>query len=198
MLTLLAGIDWMVVQHRKRSSSPEFRGSVASMSLISKDDSAVLDVAVRAASAAGIHFSVGAGNDNEDACGSSPSRISTSSDVISVGSTNAQDLRSPFSNFGECVTVYAPGETITSTWNAPGNNTVNTISGTSMACPHVSGLMAVFLSQDPSLNTGALKQKIVAMAKPIPLRDDPMLGNGQVLLINNGKLEENNGSPING
>ena len=187
----------MMCRHTHRSGSPDFHGSVASMSLGSETISEALDRAVKLASAAGIHFSVAAGNANADACRSSPSGTSNSSNVVSVGSINVQDRRSKFSNFGDCVTVYAPGNDITSTWIGHDNSTINTISGTSMACPHVSGLMAVFLSQYPSLknDTRAMKEKIVSMARNITLGNVPGPGNGPGLLVNNGKLMKNNGSP---
>lgn len=104
------------------------------MSLGSSSRSPAIDRAVAAANGKGIHFSVAAGNENQDACRSSPAAASAFSNVISVGATDIRDARASFSNFGECTQVYAPGQDITSTWIG-GNKKVNTISGTSMACP---------------------------------------------------------------
>lgn len=131
---ILSGIDWMIDNHEKRSKEEGFKGSVASMSLGSVTRSTTIDLAVQGASAAGIHFSVAAGNENQVACNSSPAFASKGSDVLSVGAINIDDQRAGFSNFGSCVSVYAPGEDITSTWIG-GVDIINTISGTSMACP---------------------------------------------------------------
>lgn len=131
---ILSGIDWMISNHEKRSGEANFKGSVASMSLGSVTRSTTMDLAVQRASAAGIHFSVAAGNENQVACNSSPAFASKGSDVLSVGAINVSDERSVFSNFGDCVSVYAPGEDVTSTWIG-GPDIINTISGTSMACP---------------------------------------------------------------
>lgn len=131
---ILAGIDWMLKNHEARKASGDWAGSVASMSLGSPVRSNSLDEAVAQASKNGIHFSVAAGNENQDACNSSPAGASEQSDVISVGATTINDKRASFSNFGSCTIVYAPGQDITSTWIGS-NNKINTISGTSMACP---------------------------------------------------------------
>jgi len=106
------------------------------MSLGSPVRSTSLDEAVKRASADGIHFSVAAGNENQDACNSSPASSSKGSAVIAVGATTIDDERASFSNFGECATIFAPGQDVTSTW-VGGNNKINTISGTSMACPRM-------------------------------------------------------------
>jgi len=138
---ILKGIDFVIANHDKRKNSTDFRGSVASMSLGSASRSKTLDEAVKRASAAGIHFSVAAGNESQDSCNSSPAGASLGSDVISVGSVNVNDKRSTFSNFGQCVSVYAPGEQVTSTWVGGSNDVINTISGTSMACPRMFPLL---------------------------------------------------------
>ncbi|CAZ82976.1 unnamed protein product [Tuber melanosporum] len=188
---ILKGIDWVITNHEKRQSSPDFRGSVASMSLGSATRSATLDEAVKQASAAGIHFSVAAGNENQDSCNSSPAASSLGSDVLSVGAINVRDQRSSFSNFGECVSVYAPGEQITSTWVGPSNDVINTISGTSMACPHVTGLIAYYLGLDQSLktDTAAMKTKVTSTARQITLDKSASTGDPGIL-INNGNLKQ--------
>lgn len=185
---IIKGIDWMISNHDKRKGSKDFRGSVASMSLGSKTRSLVIEEAVKQASLAGIHYSVAAGNENQDACNASPAGASQGSDIVSVGSINVKDSRSSFSNFGPCVTIYAPGETITSTWIG-GSNIINTISGTSMACPHISGLMAVLLSQDPSLTTTTMKAKLTSLAQKIKLDKDPSTGDPGIV-ANNGILKQ--------
>lgn len=131
---IIAGIDFVMRNHAKRSSQSNFAGSVASMSLGSPVRSNSLDEAVAQASSNGIHFSVAAGNENQNACNSSPASATRLSDVVAVGATTIDDERASFSNFGPCTTIFAPGQDITSTWNG-GSNKINTISGTSMACP---------------------------------------------------------------
>jgi len=119
--------------------------SVANMSL-GGGSSAALDRAVENAISNGITFVVAAGNSNADACSGSPNRVGP---ALTVGATTSSDSRSSFSNFGSCVDVFAPGSDITSTWSTS-NSATNTISGTSMASPHVAGVVALFMDQSPS------------------------------------------------
>ncbi|KAI5805165.1 peptidase S8/S53 domain-containing protein [Geopyxis carbonaria] len=181
---ILRGLDYVVARHDERKNSPNFAGSVASMSLGSAESSTAINEAVMAASANGIHFSVAAGNEDQDACNSSPAAAGGSSNVITVGATTIAETRASFSNFGACTTVYAPGEDIPSTWIG-GDNTVKALSGTSMACPHVTGLIAYHLARDASLKTDvkAMKDKIIREA--FPLDTDK----GVVLVVNNGATE---------
>lgn len=104
---------------------------------------------------AGIVTVVAAGNDNSDACGFSPARATN---AITVGSTTINDARSSFSNFGSCVDIFGPGSSITSTWLNGGSNT---ISGTSMASPHVAGVAALELQNDPGASVGTITSRIV-------------------------------------
>ena len=90
----------------------------------------------------GLHFAVAAGNEDQDACNVSPAGAKN---PVTVGASTIADERAYFSNKGECVDVFAPGLNILSTWNQ-GTRSVNTISGTSMATPHVVGLLAYLLS----------------------------------------------------
>ncbi len=69
--------------------------------------------------------------------------------VISVGATDITDTRASFSNYGICVDLFAPGVNIKSTWHRPDDDATNTISGTSMACPHVTGVAALYLENHP-------------------------------------------------
>ncbi|MEV4874623.1 S8 family peptidase [Streptomyces cyaneofuscatus] len=130
---VIAGIDWVAAN----ASGP----SVANMSLGGGADPA-LDEAVQKAIAAGITFGVAAGNESSDAGQGSPSRVP---EAITVASSTEGDEQSSFSNFGPVVDIYAPGSDITSTWNDSDTGT-NTISGTSMATPHVVGAAAVYLA----------------------------------------------------
>ncbi|WP_434940535.1 S8 family serine peptidase [Shewanella sp. HL-SH8] len=135
---VIAGINWV----KNNASGP----SVANMSL-GGGASQATDDAVNAAVAAGISFVVAAGNDNSNACNYSPARAAN---AVTVGSTTSSDSRSSFSNYGTCLDIYAPGSSITSAWYTS-NSATNTISGTSMAAPHVAGVAAVYLNQTPTM-----------------------------------------------
>ena len=134
---VIAGVDWITANH----NSP----AVANMSL-GGGSSTALDDAVRASVAAGVTYVVAAGNDNVDACNGSPNRVA---EAITVGSTTNTDARSSFSNKGSCVDIFAPGSNITSAWYTS-NNATKTISGTSMASPHVAGAAALVLAANPN------------------------------------------------
>nr|CAG8457694.1 2193_t:CDS:2 [Entrophospora candida]CAG8480997.1 11974_t:CDS:2 [Entrophospora candida] len=126
---------------KARRERRRFRGGAANMSL-GGGKSQSLDLA---AVDNGLIFAVAAGNDNKDACNYSPA---ASQKAITVGATTVGDERAWFSNHGQCVDVFAPGQDITSTWIGSSTAT-NTISGTSMASPHVAGLVAYYLSIEP-------------------------------------------------
>ena len=130
---VVAGIDWVTKNHKGPS--------VANMSLGGGVDEA-LDEAVRKAIASGVTFGVAAGNESSDASQGSPSRVE---EAITVASSTKEDAQSDFSNFGKVVDIYAPGSDITSAWNDSDEGT-KTISGTSMATPHVVGAAAVYLA----------------------------------------------------
>jgi len=148
---VVAGIDWVAQNH--------VAPSVANMSLGGPTSQAI-DDAVSAAVQSGVTFVVAGGNENVSACNSSPARVPS---AITVGATNISDQRSSFSNFGTCVDVFAPGEDITSTWIGS-NTATNTISGTSMATPHVVGVAALYLSQHPSATPAQVSAAITAGA----------------------------------
>ncbi|XP_022106462.1 uncharacterized protein LOC110987746 [Acanthaster planci] len=131
--------------------------AVVSMSL-GGGASTATDNAVQNLINLGFTVSVAAGNENVDACNSSPARVA---DAITVGATDSSDARASFSNYGSCVDIFAPGVDITSTWHTSNWGT-NTISGTSMACPHVSGAAAVMLGMNPSMSPSYLKYSMLA------------------------------------
>ncbi|MER3444140.1 MAG: peptidase S8 [Meiothermus sp.] len=148
---VIAGVDWVAQNHVKPA--------VANMSLGGGASSA-LDSAVNNAIAAGVSFAVAAGNDNDNACNYSPARVGS---AITVGSTTSSDARSSFSNYGSCLDIFAPGSSITSAWYTSDTAT-NTISGTSMATPHVAGVAALYLQANPSATPSAVNNAIVGSA----------------------------------
>jgi subtilisin family serine protease len=152
---VVAGIDWVTSNHV--AGTP----AVANMSL-GGGASSTLDAAVANSVADGVTYAIAAGNSNANACNFSPAREPS---AITVGSTTNTDLRSSFSNFGTCVDVFAPGSSITSSWNTTDTAT-NTISGTSMATPHVTGVAALFLENNSSASPATVTAAITGSATP--------------------------------
>ncbi|KAI9188943.1 hypothetical protein H9P43_000365 [Blastocladiella emersonii ATCC 22665] len=150
---VISGIEW-VANQVKQSGNTQV---VASMSLGGPKNDAV-NKAVQAAITAGVTFTIAAGNESQDACKVSPASVP---EAITVGATENTDALASYSNFGTCVDVLAPGTGILSTWN---NGKTNTISGTSMATPHVAGLVALVLSENPGLTPAQVAAKISAAA----------------------------------
>ncbi|MFF7843647.1 S8 family peptidase [Streptomyces ossamyceticus] len=134
---VVAGIDWVTANH----SGP----SVANMSL-GGGASAALDTAVRNSIASGVTYAVAAGNSSANASSYSPARVT---EAITVGATTNTDARASYSNYGSVLDIFAPGSSITAGWYTSDTAT-NTISGTSMATPHVAGAAAVYLAGHPS------------------------------------------------
>jgi len=135
MSGVIAGVDWVTSNHIKPA--------VANMSL-GGGASTALDNAVRNSVNAGVTYVVAAGNSNANACNYSPARVA---EALTVGSTTSSDSRSSFSNRGTCVDIFAPGSNITAAWHTS-NSATNTISGTSMAAPHVAGVAALYLQNN--------------------------------------------------
>jgi subtilisin family serine protease len=151
---IIAGIDWAIAHH---TTNP----AVGNMSL-GGGVSAVLDDAVRRAINDGIVMCLAGGNATSDVSTASPARVA---EAITVGSTTKTDELSSFSNFGTGIDLLAPGSAIVSAWHT-GVNDINTISGTSMATPHVAGAAALYLESFPGSTPdqvqAGLKSKAVA------------------------------------
>ncbi|MER7269240.1 S8 family peptidase [Micromonospora sp. WMMD712] len=136
---VIGGVNWVTSNHQ--AGQP----AVANMSLGGGANSS-LDTAVANSIADGVTYAVAAGNSNANACTSSPAAVPT---AITVGATQSNDARASFSNFGTCLDIFAPGVDVLSAWYSS-NTATNTISGTSMASPHVAGAAARVLSNNPT------------------------------------------------
>ena len=145
---VISGVDWVRANHIKPA--------VANMSLGGGASSA-LDTAVNNAINAGVTFAVAAGNENQNACNVSPARTAA---AITVGATTSTDARASYSNFGTCLDLFAPGSSITSAWSTSDTAT-NTISGTSMASPHVAGVAALYLQGHTTASPATVRNAIV-------------------------------------
>ena len=165
---VIAGIDWMIANHQ--AGVP----AVANMSL-GGGYSAALNAEVAAATADGITMVVAAGNSGADACGASPASEPT---AITVGATDSTDTRASFSNYGSCVDVFAPGVAILSSWLDSATATA-TLSGTSMASPHVAGVAAVLLSE--GYTNANVTSAITSSATP-GIVNDPAPGSPNLLV----------------
>ncbi|GGS23313.1 MULTISPECIES: S8 family peptidase [Actinokineospora] len=148
---VIAGVDWVTQNHVKPA--------VANMSLGGGASSA-LDDAVRRSISAGVTYALASGNSNANACNSSPARVT---EALTVNASDRNDARASFSNYGTCTDLFAPGVSITSAWHT-GSTATNTISGTSMASPHVAGAAALYLAANPSATPSQVNSAIINAA----------------------------------
>jgi subtilisin family serine protease len=165
------GIDFVTSHH---TGGP----AVANMSLGAQGSDAATENAVRRSVADGVVYAIASGNSNADACNFTPARVA---EAITVNASTRTDARASFSNFGACTDIFAPGEGITSSWNTSDTAT-NTISGTSMATPHVAGAAALFLSANPTASPAAVQSALKANATPNKITS-PGSGSPNLLLF---------------
>lgn len=172
---VVAGVEWAANAARKSN-----KRSTANMSLGGRR-SIAMDRAVEKAVELGLQMAIAAGNSNGNACSHSPAAADP---VVTVGATTIEDTRASFSNYGKCVDIFAPGHQITAAWI--GSTTAEkTISGTSMASPHVAGVMALLLGED-DYTPAELKAKLIEMGTKdaingrLPRRTINLLLNNQV------------------
>ncbi|KAH8796878.1 serine protease [Flagelloscypha sp. PMI_526] len=164
---IISGINWAVGQ--KQASG---RPSIIQMSIYGGVNDAV-DNAVTAAINAGVHVVLCAGNNNADAKDFSPARNSL---AVTVGASTIDDTRASFSNFGNLVDIYAPGQDVISTWSTSDEAT-NSISGTSMATPHVSGIIAYIISKSGNMSPTNMAQTIRNLGLKNILAGNPVPNN---------------------
>jgi subtilisin family serine protease len=182
---VIAGVDWVTANHVKPA--------VANMSLGGPANQAV-DDAIRRSIRAGVTYVVAAGNDNRDACGSSPARTQ---EALTVGATDINDARATFSNWGSCLDLFAPGVAISSAWNSSDTATLSA-SGTSMAAPHVAGAVATYLQAYPAASPATVASVMTGDASMFKIGNPGSNSLNRLLFSNALRLAWSFAGPISG
>jgi aqualysin 1 len=153
---VIKGIDWVTAKAAKAE-----KPAVANMSLGSSRRIKSLNTAVRTSAASGVFYSLSAGNEGRSACKFSPAMTGAGKNngILTTAATNSADREPSWSNFGRCVDLWAPGANILSTWLG---GATKTISGTSMAAPHVGGTAALYLSALPTRSPARVEADLKA------------------------------------
>lgn len=178
--TVLAGIEWVIDNHVKPA--------VLNASL-SGERSAAMDQAAENVEAAGIVMVVAAGNDDADACASSPAR---SPKALTVGATDRRDTRAEYSNWGECVNLFAPGSEVLSASHLGPSASVEK-NGTSMAAPGVAGIASIYLQGRPDASPVQVRQALIRNATPSVVADSR--SGTDRMVFNGGSGESNDRQP---
>ena len=157
---VISGMDWVAANHQKPA--------VANMSLSGGSNASVNAAAVNLMNA-GVYLAVAASNDGADACSYSPANAPG---AMTVAASNSSDVRASWSNYGACVDLYAPGVGITSAWHK-NNTATSTISGTSMASPHVAGVAALYKATFGDASQATISAWLTSTATPNAISGNP-------------------------
>ncbi|KAI0825094.1 serine protease [Trametes gibbosa] len=160
---IISGLDWV-----SKEVAVSGRPSIASLSL-GGGPSTALDNVVTALTRLGIHVTVAVGNANTDGGSTSPARAPS---VVTVGASDISDARAKFSNYGSVVDIFAPGQDVISSWIG-GTSATKSISGTSMATPHIAGLIATIISRDGNSSPAAITTKLQKLSTKDALTSIP-------------------------
>jgi len=172
---IVSGVDFATSNH---TSGP----AVANMSLGGTGTNATLENAVRNSIADGIVYAIASGNSNSDACNFTPARTP---EAITVNASDINDARASFSNFGTCTDIFGPGVNITSAWNT-NDTATNTISGTSMATPHVAGVAALIYSVNTGFTAAQVWTRMQSDSTPNKITNPGTGSPNRLLFVNNG------------